>query len=287
VGSSDVAPKNIDAVIAWTTLTGDQKPDATLAIDLGKSNELSLSAIKDSAFAKDPYEANCYRYAGGMIHLGKTAADPSTRLKMTREFYLAPFKSALGGKSFVERAELDDDSSLSFLGSIAAYADRNGDNRLTLAELEAFLNLIEAGVRAQVVVHITDEGRSLFSLLDENQDGRLDLRELTRAGRLLTPKQIALGRDDIPRRLSVAIEQGSPGKSFGPVLIVGNRNTVAAKKTAAKAGPSWFQAMDRNGDGYLSPSEFLGAPDLFAKYDRDGDGFVSVDEANRAATPKK
>jgi len=37
--------------------------------------------------------------------------------------------------------------------------------------------------------------------------------------------------------------------------------------------------MDANGDGDLTPDEFLGAADQFAALDHDGDGFVTAREA--------
>jgi hypothetical protein len=40
--------------------------------------------------------------------------------------------------------------------------------------------------------------------------------------------------------------------------------------------------MDRNGDGDLSPNEFLGRRALFDKIDRDRDGLISSEEANNA-----
>ena len=40
--------------------------------------------------------------------------------------------------------------------------------------------------------------------------------------------------------------------------------------------------MDRNGDGVLSPREFLGPPEVFRKLDADGDGVISPAEASRA-----
>jgi hypothetical protein len=40
--------------------------------------------------------------------------------------------------------------------------------------------------------------------------------------------------------------------------------------------------MDRNGDGVISPREFLGPPELFRKLDADGDGAISPAEAARA-----
>ena len=55
----------------------------------------------------------------------------------------------------------------------------------------------------------------------------------------------------------------------------------------ARRGPRWFQAMDRNGDGYLSPREFLGSPARFRELDADGDGRISVAEAERARKAKE
>jgi Ca2+-binding EF-hand superfamily protein len=46
--------------------------------------------------------------------------------------------------------------------------------------------------------------------------------------------------------------------------------------------PAWFRALDRNGDGVISPREWLGPPEAFRKLDRDGDGVISADEAARA-----
>jgi len=40
--------------------------------------------------------------------------------------------------------------------------------------------------------------------------------------------------------------------------------------------------MDRNGDGDISPREFIGSAEEFRKLDLDGDGFISVAEAKAA-----
>ena len=45
---------------------------------------------------------------------------------------------------------------------------------------------------------------------------------------------------------------------------------------------SWFRAADRNGDGFLSPQEFLGPQDVFRRLDADGDGRIGVAEAEAA-----
>ena len=48
------------------------------------------------------------------------------------------------------------------------------------------------------------------------------------------------------------------------------------------AGPLWFRKMDRNGDGDVSPREFLGTAEQFRRLDLDGDGLISVEEAEKA-----
>jgi Ca2+-binding EF-hand superfamily protein len=40
--------------------------------------------------------------------------------------------------------------------------------------------------------------------------------------------------------------------------------------------------MDRNGDGDVSTTEFLGSREQFRRIDTDGDGLIDVGEAERA-----
>ena len=61
-----------------------------------------------------------------------------------------------------------------------------------------------------------------------------------------------------------------------------HRETVTALNAPAAVGPRWFRAMDLNQDGYLSPREFLGPPEVFRQLDADGDGRISAAEAARA-----
>jgi hypothetical protein len=90
-----------------------------------------------------------------------------------------------------------------------------------------------------------------------------------------------LERDALPASYRLDVSRGPVAESFGPVPF----GSAAKPRPAANAparGPRWFQAMDKNGDGYISRQEFVGSPAAFAKLDTDGDGRISVEEAERA-----
>ena len=53
----------------------------------------------------------------------------------------------------------------------------------------------------------------------------------------------------------------------------------APRPLGNRAGPSWFQRMDRNADGDVSSREFLGKLALFKRLDRNGDRLISAQEA--------
>ncbi len=92
----------------------------------------------------------------------------------------------------------------------------------------------------------------------------------------LAKSDSGLSRQDIPRRLDVSVGQAQrrfrnlPGGPAG--------RAVAGK---AKAVPLWFQKMDRNQDGDISPAEFVGSDEDFRKLDADGDGLISGEEAQQ------
>jgi hypothetical protein len=46
-------------------------------------------------------------------------------------------------------------------------------------------------------------------------------------------------------------------------------------------GPLWFRKMDHNGDGDISPCEFLDTPEQFKKLDLDGDGLINREVAEQ------
>lgn len=147
-------------------------------------------------------------------------------------------------------------------------ADRDEDGRLTKAELDGWLALQARLAAAQALVTVLDGGSGLFELLDTNRDGALSSPELQDAahrvrdaGALADSKLLI---DRLPRQLLVTISHGYPRANLG---------------SAPSNGPSWFRAMDRNADGFVSRREFSGPRDAFEKLDNDRDGMISPIES--------
>jgi Ca2+-binding EF-hand superfamily protein len=251
-------------------------PDAVLRIRVDASScqvRASGKVIRERS-VQGIAAMQMFDLTGSVLRVPATADGTTERWQSGRRFYLAQLETILGGKTAVAKQDLEDDPAARVLADLFAAADRDGDGKLTRAELEVFLNLVEQGVHSQVLLTITDRGRNLFDALDTNGDGQLDLTELHRA-------EQALAGGRVPLALRLDVRRGPPGDCFGPVLLGERSKPISAAHPPR--GPSWFRAMDRNGDGFLSPCEFLGPPELFRRLDTDGDGRISVAEAERAA----
>jgi Ca2+-binding EF-hand superfamily protein len=163
------------------------------------------------------------------------------------------------------------------LKQLLPVADRDGDGKLSTAELGAWLDLQDQIAAGHVLLTALDYGAGLFELLDADHDGALSVPELRRAWDRVKGAGClnAEGRFDatkVPRHL---------------VLIAGRGHPINPLGMARRDGPAWFKAMDRNGDGYVSRREFTGTADVFDKLDLDRDGFISPEEAEKAEKLKK
>lgn len=153
------------------------------------------------------------------------------------------------------------------------WADRDGDGALAEAELDDWFGLLDALVRARVLLSVLDHGRGLFEAIDADHDGRIGPREArSAADRLAAAGAIAGGRlvpGKLPRILVACVGPGHPSRSPAP---------------RPPSGLDWFDGMDRNRDGDLAADEWLGEPAAFRRLDADGDGLVSPAEA--ASSPR-
>lgn len=67
------------------------------------------------------------------------------------------------------------------LKQLLSVADRDGDGKLSKAELVAWLDLQDQVVAGHVLLTALDYGAGLFELLDADHDGSLSIPELRRA----------------------------------------------------------------------------------------------------------
>jgi Ca2+-binding EF-hand superfamily protein len=288
-------PPDLELIVRLGTLVPSKTQGnflGAIASQLGKT----VVAAVDVVGPKDrtsPFANTVKKESGGTLLV--TLGDARIELAHTdnqrvafggnKQFYLQQFKTIAGKKGYIDAVEAM--VSPYFGRGLFDFADRDGDGKLYEKELITFLDLQNKGGASFTTLTLTDYGRGLFDLIDTNGDGRLGLRELRTAWTRLAPfvpeGKDGISRDDVPRRFQLMVSQGNTyfGSRFGNVN--GRRNQSAMQSIFGnKAGPLWFRKMDRNGDGDVSPQEFLGSPEDFKRIDTDGDGLIDAKEAAQA-----
>jgi Ca2+-binding EF-hand superfamily protein len=163
--------------------------------------------------------------------------------------------------------------------------DVDGNGKLFSQELEGYIRDCGEPAAMTCRLNVHDTGSGFYQRLDVNSDGRISEREL----RTLEKSLAVLNRDEQP---GVTLEE--PTRHFhiefvrGAYRLFGPTETIAAQlptfQRVVRAGPIWFQRMDRNNDGDLTWEEFLGHREDFHDIDADGDGLIDAREADQAAT---
>jgi Ca2+-binding EF-hand superfamily protein len=286
----------------------DRRPaDLELIVRLGtrRGGAPQVEVVKRDG-QESPLKANVRRSAAGatVLELGNTHLDLQAggrddgnnmffKVAVDQQ-YRAQFKAADRDNN----GYLDEKEAMAspFFRGLFKAMDRDGDGMLFEKEMLAYLEkqkeLQAAAQKSFASLHVSDQGRGLFDLLDTNKDGRLGLREMRRMPDLLKEGGLdrdgdgALSRNEIPRSYRADFRLGpvASGPNLnGRVFVVANRlGGGAPARPAPKRGPLWFQKMDRNGDGDVSRREFLGTDEEFRKIDTDGDGLISLEEAEKA-----
>ena len=166
------------------------------------------------------------------------------------------------------------------VASAFAGMDADGDGHVMPSEFQSYVEIQNASAAARLRLEVIDRGQDLFSVVDANGDGLLTPRELAEAVALVDTEDRngdgLLNGMEIPARWSLNVARGSSrGLDARPV-----RQRVRAKQLAAgEAGPVWFRKMDRNHDGDVSASEYLGTSADFSAADTSGDGLIDAAEA--------
>ena len=157
----------------------------------------------------------------------------------------------------------------------AILGSEDAQKSLSAAEREAYLDRLAAGAALRVEIMLLDHGRALFAQLDRDGDERLSPRELRHGWEQVRDwdqnRDGQLHWEEIPHEVELVV-------SHGPAVmkrVVENN----APQQSTIAIPKWFRQSDRNGDGDLSPREFLGPLEVFRRLDRDGDELLDAVES--------
>jgi Ca2+-binding EF-hand superfamily protein len=292
---------NGDGVLDAAELAGFVKrtPDLELTIRLGKKDgaeaRVQVVSGKERSLLADRLQQ---KDGMGMLDLGRTRVElrsgdearPDRLGGLVRDQYLAQFKQAdAEGRGYLKESEVTNNRL--FRGAFKAM-DRDGDGKVTEKEVLAYLDhLQELQKRARAAcatLDLTDQSRGLFDLLDVNRDGRLSVREMRGAVKLLEQYDHDgkgwLTRADLPRSYRLSLRSGTAsagGPDPAAAFFELYGGSYESESELPGRGPLWFRKMDRNRDGDVSRKEFLFGEAKFREIDADGDGLISVEEAER------
>ena len=133
-----------------------------------------------------------------------------------------------------------------------------------------------------VTLELREGAKGIFGALDVDNDQRLSVREMRRAPLLIREldrnKDQSLSIGEVRQQYRAHFSRGL-GNPSSPAVYSDSGEAAAA---TSQNGPKWFQRMDRNRDGDVSPKEFLGKQAQFRKLDKDNNRLISVEEAQRA-----
>jgi Ca2+-binding EF-hand superfamily protein len=222
------------------------------------------------------------------LKLGSVRIDvvPQKALRYGTDRYLLNLFDRVDGenKGFITRKQVDP-GTFAYLRALFDLADRNSDGRLTRKELKNYLDLLNSAAGLQMTLSLVATGQGLFQVLDVNGDGQLSVREMRNAWARLADFDEdgdgCISLKEFPQQFRLTVSDNPAiGYSAPPgVEVTGMRRPDGTGRSTSGRGPVWFRKMDRNGDGDISRSEWLGSKEDFDRIDTDKDNLISVEEA--------
>jgi Ca2+-binding EF-hand superfamily protein len=292
----------VDELLRWMIF----KPDLEATARLGADKESPLDMLRDplpsiklgSPRGKSATDSLSLALGTNQINLiRQQSATPN--YSNIGDAYLALFDQLdVENKFYLTKTQLDDrrnnnnqnnnqnnNVNINSLISLLAIASHDGE-KLQKKELEAWAKLMSGAAGRSATLTLTDNGKALFELLDSDNTGRLTVRKLRSAWARLAPYDLnnrgCIERDEVPQQFQMTLGQGPvTGNVQDPNMPMVRQPGVQPPPPPARSprGPAWFRKMDVNGDGDVSPREFLGTREEFQRIDKDGDGLISVEEA--------
>jgi Ca2+-binding EF-hand superfamily protein len=266
-------------------------PDLELVVKLSGSGSAATTIEASGGNAKPlPPEVRVQKLSGsdielsiGEVSLEFHADGGEHAAENARRYYAGQFQAAdTDNNKYLEKKELKDHGPFV---SLFDMMDKDGDGKLYMKEVDAFVDQQTQAARSQMVLSVDDQGRAIFAIVDLNRDRHLGIREIRDAVARVTSWDRdgdgLIRSDEIPHHYQLSIGRGQI-TAVGMSRFAGPNMMAAPGAPAPAAGPSWFRKMDRNRDGDVSRREFLGPRAAFERLDGDRDGLIDAVEAAKA-----
>jgi Ca2+-binding EF-hand superfamily protein len=267
----------------------EPRPQMELLVKLDTSGagKSSLEILtKSTEGATNGFEARLDGTRHIRLTLGETLLDvvtgelPDNEPELAR-YFDANFKAGDGDNN-----EYLDKNEIQAL-VIPAYGfgiiDRDGDGKIFKKELLEYIHQQAQLSRSRAAIRLSNENKSLFEMLDSNDDTRLSAREFMASIERLEGWDRngdgKIDQDELPKNFQMSFGLAQPNL-FGRTAEFYTRLVPTGQMLPATGeGPKWFTKMDRNRDGDVSQREFLGPAETFTQLDRDTDGLLTASEA--------